>query len=57
MQIYLTEVGNDVRRKLPEVSRQVMQQSNISEQQFIQLKNVLQDIIHNDWTMKEKNKQ
>ncbi|UXJ67064.1 MarR family winged helix-turn-helix transcriptional regulator [Lysinibacillus fusiformis] len=56
MQIYLTEVGNDVRRKLPEVSRQVMQQSNISEQQFIQLKNVLQDIIHNDWTMKEKNK-
>ena len=57
MQIYLTEAGNDVRRKLPEVSRQVMQQSNISEQQFIQLKNVLQDIIHNDWNMKEKNKQ
>jgi len=55
MQIYLTEVGNDVCRKLPEVSRQVMQQSNISEQQFIQLKNVLQDIIHNDWTMKNKN--
>jgi len=55
MQIYLTEEGNKVRRKLPEVSRQVMKQSNISEQQFIQLKNVLQDIIHNDWALKDKN--
>jgi len=55
MQIYLTKEGSNVRRKLPEVSRQVMKQSKISEQQFIQLKNVLQDIIHNDWKIKDEN--
>ncbi len=38
MQIYLTKEGRNVRHKLPEVSRQVMKQSKISEQQFIQLK-------------------
>ncbi|MCT6925847.1 MarR family transcriptional regulator [Metasolibacillus sp.] len=47
MKIYLTEEGRHVRRELPAVSHQVMKQSNISEQQFIQLKNVLQDILHN----------
>lgn len=47
MKIYLTEEGRHVRRELPGVSHQVMKQSNISEQQFIQLKNVLQDILHN----------
>ena len=31
MKIYLTKEGVDVRRKLPEVSCQVMKQSNISE--------------------------
>ncbi|AUS86654.1 MULTISPECIES: MarR family winged helix-turn-helix transcriptional regulator [Lysinibacillus] len=55
MKIYLTKEGVDVRRKLPEVSRQVMKQSNISEQQFVQLKNVLQDIVYNDWKIKDEN--
>ncbi|EFI68448.1 organic hydroperoxide resistance transcriptional regulator [Lysinibacillus fusiformis ZC1] len=55
MKIYLTKEGLDVRRKLPEVSRQVMKQSNISEQQFVQLKNVLQDIVYNDWKIKDEN--
>ncbi|WP_445477559.1 MarR family winged helix-turn-helix transcriptional regulator [Lysinibacillus irui] len=48
MKIYLTKEGSNVRCQLPEVSRQVMKQSNISEQQFLQLKNVLQDIVYND---------
>ncbi|WP_155592258.1 MarR family winged helix-turn-helix transcriptional regulator [Lysinibacillus cavernae] len=48
MQIYLTKSGSEVRQKLPEVSKQVMKQSNISAQQFLQLKEVLQDILQND---------
>ena len=55
MKIYLTKEGVNVRRKLPEVSRQVMKQSNISEQQFVQLRNVLQDIVFNDWKIKDEN--
>lgn len=55
MKIYLTKEGVNIRRKLPEVSRQVMKQSNISEQQFVQLKNVLQDIVFNDWKIKDEN--
>ncbi|MGE7674438.1 MarR family winged helix-turn-helix transcriptional regulator [Lysinibacillus sp. NPDC094403] len=48
MQIYLTKAGIEVRQKLPEVSRQVMKQLNITEQQYRQLRNVLQDILQND---------
>lgn len=53
MKIYLTKEGSNVRCQLPEVSRQVMKQSNISEQQFLQLKNVLQDIVYNDLSSKD----
>lgn len=53
MKIYLTKEGNNVRCQLPEVARQVMKQSNISEQQFLQLKNVLQDIVYNDLSSKD----
>lgn len=48
MKIYLTKAGIEVRQKLPEVSRQVMKQTNISEQQYMQLKIVLQDILQCD---------
>lgn len=48
MKIYLTKAGIEVRQKLPEVSRQVMKQTNISEQQYMQLKIVLQDILKCD---------
>ena len=53
MKIYLTKEGSNVRCQLPEVSRQVMKQSNISEQQFLQLKNVIQDIVYNDLSSKD----
>lgn len=53
MKIYLTKEGSNVRCQLPEVSRQVMKQSNISERQFLQLKNVLQDIVYNDLSSKD----
>lgn len=53
MKIYLTKEGNNVRCQLPEVARQVMKQSNISERQFLQLKNVLQDIVYNDLSSKD----
>ncbi|MEA0552712.1 MarR family transcriptional regulator [Lysinibacillus irui] len=53
MKIFLTKEGSNVRCQLPEVSRQVMKQSNISEQQFLQLKNVLQDIVYNDSSSKD----
>jgi len=54
MQIYLTKVGIEVRQKLPEVSRQVMKQLNITEQQYMQLKNVLQDVLQNDLPIKDE---
>ncbi|MEK8198603.1 MarR family winged helix-turn-helix transcriptional regulator [Lysinibacillus sp. FSL M8-0134] len=53
MKIFLTKEGSNVRCQLPEVSRQVLKQSNISEQQFLQLKNVLQDIVYNDSSSKD----
>ncbi|MFJ8462114.1 MarR family winged helix-turn-helix transcriptional regulator [Lysinibacillus xylanilyticus] len=53
MQIYLTKAGIEVRQKLPEVSRQVMKKTNISEQQYVQLRNVLQDILQNDCPIKD----
>lgn len=53
MKIFLTKEGSNIRCQLPEVSRQVMKQSNISEQQFLQLKNVLQDIVYNDSSSKD----
>lgn len=48
MRICLTEEGAKVRQKLPEVSREVFKQSNISEEQFVQLKKILQDIVQKD---------
>lgn len=54
MKIYLTKVGIEVRQKLPEVSRQVMKQTNISEQQYMQLKIVLQDILQCDLPIKDE---
>jgi len=54
MKIYLTKAGIEVRRKLTEVSRQVMERTNISEQQYMQLKNVLQDILQSDLPIKDK---
>jgi len=54
MKIYLTKAGIEVRQKLPEVSRQVMKQTNISEQQYMQLKIVLQDILQCDLPIKDE---
>ncbi|MEQ6357178.1 MarR family transcriptional regulator [Lysinibacillus sp. M3] len=54
MKIYLTKVGIEVRQKLPEVSRQVMKQTNISEHQYMQLKIVLQDILQCDLPIKDE---
>ncbi|MFE3577511.1 MarR family winged helix-turn-helix transcriptional regulator [Lysinibacillus sp. NPDC059133] len=54
MKIYLTKAGIEVRQKLPEVSHQVMNQTNISEQQYMQLKIVLRDILQNDLPMKDE---
>lgn len=54
MKIYLTKSGIEVRQKLTEVSRQVMKRTNISEQQYMQLKNVLQDILQSDLPIKDE---
>lgn len=48
MHIYLTEEGMKVRRKLPEVSMEVLKRTNISGEQLQQLKEILHDIVPKD---------
>lgn len=47
MMVYLTDEGRTLRRELPCISEKVFEKTKITEEQFFQLKEVLQSFVQN----------